>query len=203
MEIIPKRAHARAPRGGWDLRSQDASPPSCMGRAQHPTACWAAPAPAHSRVFFGGGGEGRGWQEGVLLTRFPRLAGRVDEDSLDLHHPPLLAGVSRGAGGCGEQLRGRVGGFWRSFRLSPHNQAASSEFGVWDITTDPMGLPAARLPRRQPRVPLLQRGQAGQVPKATSRPRPRCRQHPAGRLHCLRERCSATPQAPKEPRGCS
>lgn len=149
------------------LHGQSPAPPSLLEPQPQPRA----------RIFLG-----RGWQERVLLTRFPRLAGGVDEDSLDLHHPPLLAGVSRGAGGCGEQLRGRVGGFWGGCGLGPHGQAASGEFGLWDITTDPMGLPAACLPCQQPRVPLW---------------------HPAGRRQCLRERCLATPQAPKEPRSCS
>lgn len=68
-----------------------------------------------------------------VLTCFPGLSGGSDEDALDLHQPPLLAGVIHGADCCWGRLWGRAGGTairggcWLSVHIP------CGELRVWDV----------------------------------------------------------------------
>lgn len=82
------------------------------------------------------------WPKGVSLTCFPWLKVRVDEDPLDLHHFPLLAGIACGAVCCGGQLWGRARALGRGCRLLCQGQAAAIQWGLWCI---PIELPEVPL----------------------------------------------------------
>lgn len=120
MEIIPKRARARAQRGGWELRSQDVSPPSCMGRAQHPPACW-SPSPSPEPGFFWGEGGRRGF---CLLAFLGSLAGLMRTLLIftTLHS---WLGSAVGLAAVGSSSGAESGDFWgasgsaRTARLPP------------------------------------------------------------------------------------